>query len=252
MPSLDTYREVDVADSSLSIGVIGGTGEHGSGLGLRLAAAGHRVIIGSRSLDRAAHCADLLAERLPAGALRPAAMTNDAAAAAAEVVLLTLPWDPDGALIAGLGPALSGKVVVSCANPIGFDARGPHHIDTGHGSAAEHVATLLPGSQVVGAFHHLSARSLLDLREDLSAADVLVCGDDEAAKETIRRLCVAVTGRTGIDAGPLRLARQIESFTAVLISVNRRYRTRASVGLRPIADLEPAAGKKPARAADAA
>jgi hypothetical protein len=241
-----------VADSSLSIGVIGGTGEHGSGLGLRLAAGGHRVIIGSRSSGRAAQCADLLSGRLPVGAGRLAAMTNDAAAAAADVVLLTLPWDPDGSLIAGLGPAVSGKVVVSCANPIGFDARGPHQVDTGHGSAAEHVAALLPGSRVVGAFHHLSARSLLDLREDLSAADVLVCGDDDAAKETVRCLCRAVTGRTGIDAGPLRLAGQIESFTAVLISVNRRYRTRASVGLRPIADLEPAAARDSPREADAA
>jgi hypothetical protein len=150
-----------------------------------------------------------------------------------------MPWNADGSLISQLGPALRGKVVVSCANPIGFDSHGPHQIDTGYGSAAEHVAALLPDSQVVGAFHHLSAQALLDPDGDLSADDVLVCGDDDAAKATVRQLCRVVTGRTGIDAGPLRLARQIEPFTAVLISVNRRYRTRTAVGLRHVADLEP-------------
>lgn len=229
-----------MADSSFTIGIIGGTGEHGRGLGLRLAAAGHRVVIGSRNLASAQQCAEALSHLLPAGAPRPVGMTNHAAASTAAMALLTMPWDPDGALISRLGVALSGKIVVSCANPIGFDSRGPHQIDTGYGSAAEHVAALLPDSRVVGAFHHLSARSLLDLDADLSAADVLVCGDDDAAKAAVRRLCLAVTGRTGIDAGPLRLARQIESFTAVLISVNRRYRTRAAVGLWPMASLNPA------------
>jgi NADPH-dependent F420 reductase len=237
---LPYQREVAVADSSLTIGIIGGTGDHGRGLGFRLAAGGHRVIIGSRDAGRARQCADTLTELLPAGTLSPAGMSNQAVSEAAALVLLTMPWNSDGSSISQLGPALRGKIVVSCANPIGFDSLGPHQLDTGHGSAAEHMAALLPDSRVVGAFHHLSAWSLLDPAADLSAADVLVCGDDDAAKETVRRLCLAVTGRTGIDAGPLRLARQIESFTAVLISVNRRYRTRASVGLRHVAGLEPA------------
>jgi 8-hydroxy-5-deazaflavin:NADPH oxidoreductase len=229
-----------VADSSLVIGIIGGTGEHGRGLGFRLAAGGHRVIIGSRDAARARQCADALDGMLPAGTPSPVGMTNEAVSEAAELVLLTMPWESDGSSIGRLGPALRGKIVVSCANPIGFDSQGPHQLDTGYGSAAEHVAALLPGSRVVGAFHHLSARSLLDPAADLSAADVLVCGDDDAARATVRRLCPAVTGRPGIDAGPLRLARQIESFTAVLISVNRRYRTRAAVGLRHVPGLEPA------------
>jgi len=230
-----------VADSSLTIGIIGGTGSHGRGLGFRLAAGGHQVILGSRDLGRARQCADAMAGTLPAGTPSPTGMTNDATASAAAVVLLTMPWNADGSPISRLGPALRGKIVVSCANPIGFDSRGPHQIDTGYGSAAEHVAALLPDSRVVGAFHHLSARSLLDPEVDLSHADVLVCGDDDEAKAAVRRLCMAVTGCNGIDAGPLRLARQIESFTAVLISVNRRYRTRAAVGLRHAAAvLEPA------------
>jgi 8-hydroxy-5-deazaflavin:NADPH oxidoreductase len=230
---------VAVADSSLTIGIIGGTGDHGRGLGFRLAAGGHRVIIGSRDAERARQCANALTGMLPAGTPAPDGMSNEAVAEAAALVLLTMPWESDGSAVSRLGPALRGKIVVSCANPIGFDSLGPHQLDTGHGSAAEHVAALLPDSRVVGAFHHLSARSLLDPAADLSAADVLVCGDDDAAKTTVRRLCLAVTGRTGIDAGPLRLARQIESFTAVLISVNRRYRTRAAVRLRHVADLEP-------------
>jgi hypothetical protein len=246
MPSVLAQREVTVTDTFLTIGIVGGTGDHGRGLGFRLAAGGHRVIIGSRDLTRAQRCAAALSGMLPAGAVQPAGMTNGAAAAAADLILLTMPWSADGSLISRLGPAVRGKVVVSCANPIGSDAHGPYQLDTGFGSAAEHVAALLPDSRVVGAFHHLSARALLDPDGDLSADDVLVCGDDDTAKVTVRQLCRVVTGRAGIDAGPLRLARQIEPFTAVLISVNRRYRTRAAVGLRHVADLEPAELAPPA------
>jgi NADPH-dependent F420 reductase len=230
---------VIVNDTCSTIGIVGGTGDHGRGLGYRLAAGGHRVIVGSRDRARAQQSAQSLTRMLPAGATPVTGTTNQDAAASADVILLTMPWTADGSAISGLRAAVQDKIVVSCANPIGFDSHGPHQLDTGYGSAAEHVVALLPGSRIVGAFHHLSARTLLDPHGDLSADDVLVCGDDNAAKVRVRHLCRAVTGRAGIDAGPLRLARQIEPFTAVLISVNRRYRIRSGFGLRHVADLEP-------------
>jgi NADPH-dependent F420 reductase len=144
-------------------------------------------------------------------------------------VLLATPWDASGASIAALKPALDGRLVVSCINPLGFDAHGPHGLPVAEGSAAEQVAGLLPDSTVTAAFHHLSALSLATLDNDLSGEDVLVCGDDAAARARVVALAAQVTGRPGVDVGALRQARVLEPFTAVLIAVNRRYKTRAGV-----------------------
>jgi 8-hydroxy-5-deazaflavin:NADPH oxidoreductase len=89
----------------------------------------------------------------------------------------------------------------------------------------------LPDSPVVGAFHHLSAATLLGEAELLDHEDVLVCGDDKGAKQKAIALAATVTGKPGIDAGPLRLARQLEPLTAVLISVNERYKVRSGIAV---------------------
>ena len=232
-----------------TIGIIGGTGAHGRGLALRLAAAGHRVVLGSRDRARARSAVSDLARRAGgAAAVRPdlVAATNASAAAAADVVLLALPWDHEADLVTGLRPALAGKVVISCANPLAFDAMGPHQAASPHPSAAERTAALLPDARVVGAFHHLSAQRLLDPAAELSTEDVLVCGDEPEAKAVVQRLCRSVTGRPGIDAGPLRLARQIEPFTAVLISVNRRYGIRTGISLSHVDTYEAPVLARPA------
>jgi NADPH-dependent F420 reductase len=124
---------------------------------------------------------------------------------------------------------LAGKVVVSCVNPLGFDKRGPYALAVPEGSAAEQAAAELPDSRVVAAFHHVSAVNLLGEKPVLDDEDVLVCGDDADAKQAVCELASTVTGRLGIDAGSLRLAHQLESLTAVLISINKRYRARSGV-----------------------
>ena len=211
-----------------TVAVLGGTGALGKALAARLARAGHPVVLGSRDAARARETAAELTTAL-GGDARIDGAANEEAAAAGDMVLLATPWDETGASIAALAEQLAGRLVVSCINPLGFDKDGPHGLAVPEGSAAEQVAGLLPASTVTAAFHHLSAPSLAQLDKDLSGEDVLVCGDDAAARARVVALAEAVTGRPGIDVGALRQARVLEPFTAVLIAVNKRYKTRAGV-----------------------
>lgn len=214
------------------IAVVGGTGPQGRGLGYRFARGGHDVVLGSRSAERAAVVAAEVRGRLvgvgSAGAVTAA--TNDEACRDADVVLLAVPYDGHDELVASL--PLAGRVVVSCVNPLAFDERGAHGlvVDHGLGSAAESAQRLQPDATVVGAFHHVSAVTLWGEDDHLDGEDVLVVGDSREAKEVVMEIARSVTSRPGVDAGRLRLARQLEPLTAVLISVNRRYRTHS--GLR--------------------
>lgn len=220
--------------SRQSIAIIGGTGPQGRGLAYRLATSGHEVILGSRDEERARTAADELAVRLPSTACISGA-TNLEAARKAEVVLLAVPYDGHDELVASLRDVVEGKIVISCVNPLGFDAQGPFGLAVPTGSAAESAAALLPRSTVVGAFHHLSAVTLITDEQLLE--DVLVVGDDEEAKRVVIELARSVTGRPGVAAGRLRLARQLEPLTAVLISVNRAYKAHSGIrvtGLRPV------------------
>lgn len=215
-----------------TVAVVGGTGPQGKGLGYRFARGGHDVVFGSRDDTRAAVAAAEVASRLdglPAGAVT--GTTNAKAADLAELVLLAIPFDGHDDLVASLAPQLAGKVVISCVNPLGFDKRGPYGLDIGATSAAENAQRILPDSAVVGAFHHLSAVTLLGEADALHHEDVLVCGDDPAAKQAVMELASSVTGKAGIDAGALRLARQLEPLTAVLISINKNYKVRSGIGV---------------------
>jgi NADPH-dependent F420 reductase len=212
------------------IAVMGGTGPQGKGLGYRFARHGHQVVLGSRSADKAAPVAAEVTDRLSGvpGAGVVTGAENAEACADADVVLLAVPYDGHDELVASL--PLAGKVVISCVNPLAFDKRGAHGrvIDGGEGSAAESAQRLAPEATVVGAFHNVSA-VLLWSDEEYLDEDVLVVGDVVEAKEVAMELATTVTGRLGIDAGKLRLARQLEPFTAVLISINRKYKVHSGI-----------------------
>ena len=241
----------DVA--SLTIAILGGTGDQGRGLARRFALAGNPVIIGSRSADRAAEAAaDLRSGQLPEGDALPAGMTgaegrlpvggglpvsgvsNEHAAHAADIVVVAVPWEGHGALLASLAPVLAGKIVIDCVNPMGFDARGAYPLPVPEGSAAEQAAALLPDSLVVGAFHHVSAVLLLDPEVPEVDLDVMVLGDDRQATDLVQALADRIPGARGVYAGRLRNCRQVEALTANLIAINRRYKAHAGIRITDI------------------
>ena len=171
--------------SGLSIAVLGGTGDQGRGLARRFAMAGHEVILGSRSAERAQAVAAELGEGLPIRG-----MDNAGAAEAGDVVIVAVPWDGHRALLESLKDVLAGKIVVDCVNPLGFDKRGAYALPVEEGSAAEQAAAILPDSRVVAAFHHVSAVLLLDPEVEKVDLDVLVLGDDRG-----HRCCARFGGR---------------------------------------------------------
>jgi len=217
-----------MTQTPLSVAVVGGTGPQGRGLAYRFAAAGHRVVIGSRAADRAEEKAAEINTKL--GEATVTGAENGAAVDQSDVVLLAVPWEGHAELVSGLAEHLAGKLVISCVNPLGFDERGPYGLVLEE-SAAEEAQRLVPTARVVGAFHHVAALSLWKTPDPLSHEDVLVCGDDDEAKQMVAALAASVTGKPGIDAGALRLARQLEPLTAVLISMNKRYKTRSGIAI---------------------
>jgi len=221
-----TEHEAPSVDG-LVIGILGGTGEQGRGLARRFAMAGNPVIIGSRSHDRA----HAVAREIGPNAR---GLANRDAAREASLVIAAVPWEGHRELLAGLAPELTGKVVVDCVNPLGFDQRGAYPLPVAEGSAAEQAAGLLPGSRVVAAFHHVSAVLLLDPEVDTIDMDVLVLGDDRAATDLIQALAARIPGVRGVYAGRLRNCGQIEALTANLVSINRRYKAHAGLRITDI------------------
>jgi NADPH-dependent F420 reductase len=208
--------------SHLVIGVLGGTGDQGRGLARRFAMAGLRVVIGSRAAERAATAAAEVG-------LGVTGASNEECARQSDVVVVAVPWEGHGELVAALRPALDGKVVVDCVNPMGFDKQGAFALPVPEGSAAQQAAGLLPDSRVVGAFHHVSAVLLLDADVATVDTDVLVVGDDREATDLVQALAATIPGMRGIYAGRLRNAGQVEALTANLISMNRRYKAHAGI-----------------------
>jgi 8-hydroxy-5-deazaflavin:NADPH oxidoreductase len=208
---------------------LGGTGDQGRGLARRLASAGHSVVIGSRSAERAATVAAELAASVP-GDVDVTGASNADAAESAEIAVVAVPWEGHEALLRGLADRLAGKIVIDCVNPLGFDKEGAFALPVPEGSAAEQAAAILPDSRVVAAFHHVSAVLLLDATVPTVEIDVMVLGDDRDATDRVQALADEIPGMRGVYAGRLRNAHQVEALTANLIAVNRRYRAHA--GLR--------------------
>lgn len=209
----------------MQIGILGGTGPQGRGLTRRLASAGHQVIMGSRSADRANEVAAAYAE---VGAVSGGSNLD---AAQAELVIVTVPYEGHAVLLGSLAEALVDKIVIDSVNPLGFDAQGPFPLSVPAGSAAQEAAELLPQSMVIGAFHHVSAVLLDDPTVTSFDGDVLVVGEDRSAVEAVCALVSAIPGMRGVYAGRLRNAHQIEALTANLIAVNRRYKTHSGVSI---------------------
>jgi len=211
-----------------SVGILGGTGPQGRGLAYRFARAGQRVLVGSRSAERGAQAAAEL-RGLPGVDASTVDGGDNLFACTADIVIVAVPWEGHGALVAELAPALAGKLVVDCVNPLGFDKQGPFALPVPEGSAAQQAAALLPESTVCAAFHHVSAALLTDPEVEGMDLDVLVLGDDREATLLVQALAGRISGMRGVFAGRLRNAGQVEALTANLIAVNKRYKVHAGI-----------------------
>ncbi|MBI3031823.1 MAG: NADPH-dependent F420 reductase [Candidatus Rokubacteria bacterium] len=207
----------------MRIAILGGTGPEGAGLALRWALAGHEVIIGSRQAERARATAAELSARAKGATISGRA--NREAAEASQVVVLALPAAGLAATLPGVKDACRGKTVVSTVVPLTFG--GPRlHTPPPAGSAAEEAQTLLgPEVKVVAAFHHIAAHELAS--EHPIDCDLLICGEDAAGKATVADLGKSM-GLRVLDVGPLSNAGPIEGITAVLATLNRRYKIKNS------------------------
>lgn len=211
------------------LAVIGGTGAEGSGLVVRWAAAGYPVIIGSRSDEKAQSVAAELTALLPAGSAAIRGESNAAAAAAADIVVLSVPYASQADMAAQIAAGAQGKLVMTVVVPL-----KPPKVSVvwrpEAGSAAQELQQQLGDQvQIVAAFQNIAAGHLRDLNWQPDC-DVLYTGDNKEAKATALEL-IRAAGFFGVDAGPLANSSVIEGFTAVLIGINARHKVQNS-GIR--------------------
>lgn len=207
-----------------TIAILGGTGHEGSGLGLRWAKAGHSVIIGSRTTEKAEAVAKELNEKLGLNAVR--GMDNAAAAQMAELVVMTVPYAAHAVTIESVRALCAGKIFVDVTVPL-VPPKVSRVQMPAAGSASQEAQNLLgPEVKVVTAFQNISAEHLKDPDHALDC-DVLVCGDDQDAKAAVMQLA-GDAGMQAWDAGPLANAVVVEGLTSVLIGLNAKYKVKSS------------------------
>ena len=221
--------------------VIGGTGQQGYGLALRWALAGRSVTIGSRDAERALSAADRIRKTaLSIGAPAPDVdgLENAAAAAGAPVVVIAVPLAAQIATMKAIKEHVRpGAVVIDVTIPLAtaIGGRASRVLGLPAGSAAEQASEYAPsGTQVVSAFHFLSADLLAEVNSDGPVAvdcDVVACGGDAVAQDIVRGLAIAIKGARYVHAGPLACSRLVESAAALLIAINIRHKIR-NAGLR--------------------
>ena len=193
---------------------------------MRLASAGHDVVLGSRDAQRASSTAEALALR-GTGSVRGA--TNEGAANC-ELIIVATPWDSAVATVSALRAPLSGKIVISMVNALVREGRELLPLYPPRGAMAAQIAFALPDSTVVGAFHHLPASLMQDLDSELDA-DVVIFSDDADARDVVAGVVDAMPGLRAVIAGSMSLASAVEAFTAICISVNIRHRAHSYVKL---------------------
>jgi NADPH-dependent F420 reductase len=222
---------------SRPIAILGGTGPAGMGLALRWARAGETVIIGSRDPQRAQKAAEEIKEKAGDRAA-VTGMENSAACAAANLLVLTVPFEGQATLLKQLKPAIRpGSILIDAtvALAAGVGGRASRTIGVWQGSAAQQAAELVPkGVSVAAAFHNLSAE-LLNGDADIDC-DVIVCSDDPSASQLARALAAKIPGVRAIDGGKLENARILEQITALLIGLNIRHKGHGGIritGLPP-------------------
>ncbi len=210
-----------------TLAILGGTGKEGAGLAMRWALGGHRVIIGSRAAEKAeSRAAEMNAEL---GGDYLTGLANAEAAAAADIVILSVPYSAHRATLTGVREACQGKILVDLTVPLQPPQILAVNLPAGGAAALEAQSLLGPEVAVVAAFQNVSAVKLRRLGEPVDC-DVLVCADDDDARAAVMALAEAA-GMRGIDAGGLKNAVAAESLTPVLLHINRTYGAKGA-GIR--------------------
>ena len=218
------------------LAILGGTGDLGTGLARRWAQAGYQVIIGSRTLEKAeAALADLHEVMAGRGVTELAvqAMINPDAAAAADIVCLTVPFSHQASTLESVAPALQGKILIDVTVPL-VPPRVARVQLPAEGSAGQIAQELLgEGVAVVSAFQNVAAAHLQEGRG--VDCDVLVCGNKKAAREEVIKL-VEAAGMRGFHAGMINNAAAAEALTSVLITINKQYGCHAGIRITGLGD----------------
>lgn len=209
-----------------TIAIIGGTGAEGGGVALRLATAGHRVLIGSRDAAKAKVAA---AELSAASGVEIAGDGNRAVAEAAEIVILTVPYAAQKRTVEEIRDVIAGKILVDATAPLVPPRVNRVQLPQGGSAVAAIQALLGEEVRVVSAFQNVSAEKLRRLGQPVDC-DVLVCADDAPARQAVIDL-IAAMGMRGIDGGPICNSAAAEALTSLLIWVNRKYKI-AGAGIR--------------------
>lgn len=212
---------------STVVAVLGGTGSEGGGIALRLAHTGHAVIIGSRDEERAKEAARAINDKI--GQEKAVGMANPAAVAAADLVLLTVPYAAQIKTLEPLRQALQGKILIDATVPLVPPKVSRVQLPNGASAVAHAQAVLGSEVRVVSAFQNVSAHHLNDLDHSVDC-DVLICGNDASACDQVIALIGAI-GLRGIYAGTIENSAAAEAMTSLLIAINRRYKASGS-GIR--------------------
>jgi NADPH-dependent F420 reductase len=208
------------------IGFIGGTGPAGRGIALRLALVGERVSIGSRDDARAGEAAQSILALAPGASI--SGTLNVDVAREADLLFVTVPYAAQRHALEEVKDHLVGKIVVDAVAPLAFHRGVARAVPVAAGSAALEAQEVLPGSTVVAAFQTISARDLLVPDRPIDS-DVVVCADDSRARETVMLLAEKIDGIRAVDGGGLENACYVESFTALLLNINRTYGARSAI-----------------------
>jgi 8-hydroxy-5-deazaflavin:NADPH oxidoreductase len=226
-----------MSDASRPIAILGGTGPAGMGLALRWARAGETIIIGSRDAQRAQEAAETIKQKAENQA-RVSGTENSTACGASDLLVLTVPFEGQAALLKQLKPAIrAGSVLIDAtvALAASVGGRASRTLGVWQGSAAQQAAELVPkGVSVAAAFHNLSAELLNG--DGALDCDVIVCSDDANATQIARALAAKIPGVRAIDGGKLENARTLEQITALLIGLNIRHKGHGGIritGLPP-------------------
>ena len=215
----------------IKIGLIGGTGNEGKGLAIRLGKNDFEIYIGSRNQEKAHLTSEVLKKEYPKGIFKYG--NNEEIARICDILILTIPFANHKEILQKLESFLINKIVIDTVCPISVTKGKVMLLATEYDSVAESAQNYCPESKIVGAFHNISASELLSSKRKLKG-DVIVCSDDNQAKETVFKLIHSIKDLRPIDGGPLKNSRYPEQFIGMLISLNIKYKVNTSLLIEEI------------------